>query len=162
MSGLTHDIVMSMIQEGYKQSQIAEAYGVSRQYVSKPAKQSGYVSTMTVINDNLPWEVDPAYQKNTVYQALRLVAHYNIDGDEAFRHSETSRRKAQGLVKKLIVYRQVIDYNPAYPAIPGVVNTPGFAFIPRTESDEDFIVKIRPDVRITTIGDRIWRLPEMF
>lgn len=58
-------------------------------------------------------------------------------------------------------YRQVIDYNPAYPAIPGVVNTPGFAYVPRTESDEDFIIKIRPGVRITTIGDRIWRLPEM-
>lgn len=38
MSGLTHDIVMSMIQEGYRQTQIAEAYGVSRQYVSKLAK----------------------------------------------------------------------------------------------------------------------------
>lgn len=162
MSGLSHDIVMSMIKEGYKQSQIAEAYGVSRQYVSKLAKQSGYISTMTIINDNLPWEVDPEYQKNTVYQALRLIAHYNLDGDEAFRHSETSRRKARVLLKKLIVYRQVIDYNPAYPAIPGVVNTPGFAYVPRAESDEDFFIKIRPGVRITTIGDRIWRLPEMF
>lgn len=162
MSGLTHDIVMSMIKEGYKQTEIAKEYGVSRQYVSKLAKQSGYISSMTIINDNLPWEVDSEYQKNTLYQALRLIAHYNLEGEDAFIHSETSRRKAQVLTKKLIVFRQVIDYNPAYPAIPGVVNTPGFAYIPRTESDEDFIIKIRPDVRITTIGDRIWRLPEMF
>lgn len=161
MSGLTHDIVMSMIQEGYRQTQIAEAYGVSRQYVSKLAKQSGYVSTMTIINDNLPREVDPEFQKNTLYQSLRLIGHYNLDGDDAFPHSKTSYRKERGLTKKLIVYRQVIDYNPAYPAIPGVVNTPGFAYVPRTESDEDFIIKIRPGVRITTIGDRIWRLPEM-
>ena len=161
MSGLTHDIVMSMIQEGYRQSEIAEAYGVSRQYVSKLAKQSGYVSSMTIINDNLPWKVDPDFQKNSLYQAIRLVAHYNLDGEEAFRKTKTSRRKAQLLVQRLVVYRQVIDYNPAYPAIPGVVNTPGFAYVPRTESDEDFIIKIRPDVRITTIGDRIWRLPEI-
>lgn len=153
---------MAKINEGWKQSEIASEYGVSRQYVSKLAKQSGYVSSMTVINDNLPWKVDPEYQKNTLYQSLRLIAHYNLDGDDAFRHSETSRRKARVLLKKLVVYRQVIDYNPAYPAIPGVVNTPGFAYVPRTEADEDFFIKIRPEVRITTTGDRIWRLPEMF
>lgn len=153
---------MSMIKEGFKQSEIAREFGVSRQYVSKLARQSGYVSAMTIINEHLPWEVDSEYQSNTLYQALRLVAHYNLEGDEAFRHSATSRRKARTLIKKLTVYRQVIDYNPAYPAIPGVVNTPGFAYVPRTESDEDFIIKIRPDVRITTTGDRIWRLPEMF
>ncbi|WP_144403114.1 hypothetical protein [Corynebacterium singulare] len=76
-------------------------------------------------------------------------------------NAKTSRRKAQRLAERLIVFRQVIDYNPAYPAIPGIVNTPGFAYVPRTESDEDFIIKIRPDVRVTTIGDRIWRLPEI-
>ncbi|AJI78499.1 hypothetical protein CSING_04790 [Corynebacterium singulare] len=161
MSGLTHDIVMTMIKEGYRQSDIAREYGVSRQYVSKLAKQSGYISSMTIINDNLPWRVDSDFQKNSLYQSLRLIAHYNLEGEDAFVNAKTSRRKAQRLAERLIVFRQVIDYNPAYPAIPGIVNTPGFAYVPRTESDEDFIIKIRPDVRVTTIGDRIWRLPEI-
>ena len=55
----------------------------------------------------------------------------------------------------------VLDYNPEYPPIMGLTSTPGFAYIPRTEEDEDFMMKIRRGVKVTPLGNRIWRLPEV-
>lgn len=155
-SGLTPELALLLVEQGMKQSEIAADFGVTRQYVNKLAKQAGYVSSMTIVNENLPWEVSPDYQTNTLYQAVRLVGHCNL-GDIS---SKSSERKLSALLKKLRAFNQVIDFDPGYPAIPGVVNTPGFAYVPRTLEDEDFVIKIRPGVRITNIGNRIWRLPK--
>lgn len=160
---LTPELVLYFIDQGMKQSEIARQYGVTRQYVNKLAKQGGYVSSMTIISQHLPWDFDTApYQDNTLYQVFRMTAAYNLEGEKAFVSSPSSLRKVRSFVKRLTVYHQVIDYDPSYPAIPGVVNGPGFAYVPRTPEDEDYLMKIRPGVRVTNVGNRIWRLPPMF
>ncbi|WP_152680488.1 hypothetical protein [Corynebacterium aurimucosum] len=118
---------------------------------------------MTIINDHLPWDIHTSdYQDNTLYQVFRMTATYNLEGEAAFTNSPSSRRKVRSFVKRLTVYQQVVDFNPEYPAIPGIVNGPGFAYVPRSSEDEDFIMKIRPGVRVSNVGNRIWRLPSMF
>jgi hypothetical protein len=140
-----------------RQTEIADAYGVSRQYVYKLLKHAGHESQITEITDNLPWEIDLRVTENTVYQAVRKMAHINLAGADSL--PEASRQKARALVRKLTRFNQVIDYDPSYPAVPGLTNTPGFAYVPRTTQDEDFAVKIRPGVRITPLGNKIWRIP---
>lgn len=160
---LTPELVLYFIDKGMRQSEIARQYGVTRQYVNRLAKQAGYVSSMTIINDHLPWDIDTSdYQDNTLYQVFRLTATYNLEGETAFTNSPSSRRKVRSFVKRLTVYQQVVDFNPEYPAIPGIVNGPGFSYVPRSSEDEDFIMKIRPGVRVSNVGNRIWRLPSMF
>lgn len=146
-----------MMNKGFRQTDIAREHGVSRQYVNKLAKQGGYESISTEVGENFPWEITPEMYTNTVYHALRLYGHWRVD-PEAIEGS--SRAKVRALLRKLELFNQVIDYDPDYPAMPGLTNTPGFAYLPRQGSDEDFVMRIKPGVRVTPLGDRIWRMPD--
>lgn len=157
MSGLTPDLVIYLMNQGIRQTDIAREYGVSRQYVYKLAKKGGHVSPITTVTENMPWDVDNEFLNNHLYQSLRLYGHSRVEGEDALNGS--SLTKLNAFKKKIIHYGLVVDYDPDYPAVPGVVNLPGFALLHRTEQDEDFVIKIRPGVRITPLGDKIWRLP---
>lgn len=155
---LTPDLVLWLMDHGYRQSEIAREYGVSRQYVHKLAKNGGYVPPITTVTENLPWEVDPSCYRNTIYISLRAYGHIQLAGRDSLELDTV--RRADTLVRRLRVFNQVIDYDPDYPPVPGLSNVNGFAYVPRTEQDEDFVVKIRPGAKITPLGDKIWRLPK--
>lgn len=158
-SGLSPEIVQILLNEGMTQSEVAREFGVSRQYVNKLLKESGRESPITIVTENLPWEVSPEFFGSTIYANLRIAGHYNLTGGEDLVGS--SFGKVRALTRKLLGYRMVIDYDPSYPAIPGVSNIPGFAYLPRTEADEDYMIKIRPGVRLTPVGKKIWRIPDI-
>ncbi|WP_296205512.1 hypothetical protein [uncultured Corynebacterium sp.] len=153
--------MMALASAGVSQVDIAKRFGVTRQYVNKLAKKAGHVSAMTIINDNLPWKVGGAYQDNTIYQGIRLIAHYNLEGERAFEGRPTNLRKLKAIMRKLHVFQQVVDFDPEYPAVPGVVNGPGFAYVPRTPRDKDLAIKIKPSLRFTRLGETLWKLPPM-
>lgn len=157
MSGLTPSLVIYLMKSGHRQTDIARSYGVTRQYVNKLAKQGGHISPITTVKENMPWEVDPELSRNATIVSFRLVGHAAVAPDNL---SEESRERANSLIRRLERYNVVVDYDPNYPPIVGLTNVPGIKYIPRTEDDEDFIMKIRPGVRITPLGDRIWRLPK--
>lgn len=148
---------MYLVDSGMRQVEVAEKFGVSRQYVNTLLRKAGVESPVTKVTENLPWEVSDAHYLNTIYQAVRLYGHFQVAGIDSLNGSSIA--KVRALLRKLTVFNQVVDYDPRYPELPGISNTPGFAYVPRTPQDEDFIVKIRPGVEITPIGDRIWRLP---
>lgn len=154
-TGLTPDLVRDMIDAGQKQADIARQFGVSRQYVSKLAKKAGHESPFKVLHDNLPWDVPGEYTDNTLWKNLRRHGILMTTG----HLGEPDRVHLRGLYRKLGLFNQVVDFDPSYPPLPGLSSTPGFAYVPRTERDEDFMVKIRPGTNITRIGDRIWRMP---
>lgn len=155
-TGLSPDLVMYLMENGYRQADIAREYGVTRQYIHKLAKQAGYISPIGTVRDNMPWEVDPAFQKNATYMAFRLVGHNRVAPDSL---EEGSKARAEGLINRLATFNVVLDYDPSYPPIPGLTNTPGFAYLPREEQDEDFMMKVKPGVKITPLGNKIWRMP---
>lgn len=144
--------------QGVKQTDIANEYRVSRQYINALAKKGGYVSPITTITENFPWGVEEMDFRNHLYQALRLFGHAQLDGWENLQ--ESSRNKVRPLVKKLRSFGLVLDHGEQYQAIPGVSNLPGIGFTHRTPEDENFVIKVRDGVRITPLGDKIWRLPE--
>lgn len=158
-SGLSPELVQTLLNEGMTQSEIAREFGVSRQYVNKLLKDTGRESPITVVSENLPWEVSPEYYDSVIYANLRIAAHYNLTNGEDLVNS--SLVKVRALTRKLLGFRMVVDYDPSYPAIPGVTATPGFAYLPRAEADEDYMIKIRPGVRLTETGKKIWRIPEI-
>lgn len=159
MSGLSPELVIQLMDEGMTQSAIAREYGVTRQYINILAKRGGHEPVVPIITENMPWSVPAEYYDNTIYQALRLAAHANYAGLDALRG--TSQDKLARFVRKLSLFNQVIDFDPSYPAIPGHSNTPGFAFVPRTPADGDYMIKIRPGVRITPTGKKIWKMPDL-
>lgn len=153
---LSPDLVMYLLDNGYRQVDIAREYGVSRQYIHMLAKDAGYTSPIGTVRDNMPWDVDPEFSKNATLVAFRLVGHERVAPG---RMIDESRERANGLLKRLRQFNVVVDYDPRYPPIIGLTNTPGFAYVQRTDEDEDFIMKIKPGVRITPLGNKIWRMP---
>ena len=156
-SGLTSDLVLYYMSKGRRQVDIAEEFGVSRQYVHNLAKRGGYESPITTVTENMPWEVDSDHYRHPIYMAMRLVGHLALAPDNL---TIESVERAEGLINRLRTFDVVVDYNPVYPPMPGVTGHTGFAYLPRTSEDEDFIMKVRPGVRITPLGSEIWRMPD--
>ena len=153
---LSPELVLYLMDNGFRQVDIAREYKVSRQYIHKLATDGGYSSPITTVKDNMPWDVDPEFARNSTLIAMRLVGHERVAPGKM---TEESRERANSLIKRLRQFNVVVDYDPSYPPIIGLTSTPGFAYLPRTDRDEDFIMKIRPGVRITPLGNKIWRLP---
>ncbi|MDK4207004.1 helix-turn-helix domain-containing protein [Corynebacterium pseudodiphtheriticum] len=157
MSIIDPATVRYCLAQGMTQTELAREYGVTRQYIHKLAKQAGHEPLRTIVTENFPWPVKPEFYNNHLYITLRAIGTFNLD-PTAVR--ETTLRGVRSVLRKIQNFNTVIDCDPGYPAVPGLVNTPGFAYVPRTESDENFIVKIKPETRITPIGRKLWRMPE--
>lgn len=156
-SGLSPELVMRLMEDGQTQAAIARDFGVTRQYVSLLAKRGGFVNKFRVVSENLPWLVDSGFTENTIYKNLRRHAIARANGLDSLGKADRSHVLA--FHKKLAVFNSVVDYDPSYPAVPGFTNTPGFAYVPREEGDEDFVIKLRPGLKLTSEGRKLWRLP---
>lgn len=156
-SPLSPELVMYLMDNGFRQADIAREYKVSRQYIHKLAKDAGYISPISTVQDNMPWDVDPAFSRNSTFVAFRLVGHARVAPGKLVG---PSIERANGLLKRLRQFNVVVDYDPDYPPIIGLTNTPGFAYVQREDTDEDFIMRVKPGVRITPLGDKIWRMPK--
>ena len=148
---------MRLIEDGQTQSEIAREFGVTRQYVSRLAVQGGYVNKSRVVSDNLPWEVHRDFAENTIYKNVRRHGIAMAHGVNAVGRADQAHLRS--FHRKLVAFNVVVDYDPSYPAVPGFSNTPGFAFVPRSTRDRDFVIKIRPDLNLTQEGLRLWRMP---
>ncbi|WP_123960270.1 hypothetical protein [Corynebacterium pseudopelargi] len=160
MPALTKEIVAELLAKGMSQTAIAKEYDVSRQYVHILAKSAGYKPfSSRLVRDNLPWEdISSEHDDNIVFQAMRLHARVCLGGREQIRGK--SRDKVNAMYRKLLRFNQVIDYDPSYPPMPGLSGTGGFAYVPRQESDEDYMIRIKPGVRLTEEGKKIWKMPK--
>ena len=157
MSIIDPATVRYYLAQGMTQTELAREYGVTRQYIHKLAKQAGHEPLRTIVTENFPWPIKPEFSQNNLYQALRVVGLWNMDPNAV---KPNTLQKLRGVLRKLQNFNTVLDYDASYPAVPGLTNTPGFAYVPRTESDEGFIVKIKPETRITPIGRKLWLMPE--
>lgn len=163
MPSISTDEIIALLEQGLSQAEVSRIYGCSRQYIHKLIKQAGYTQAFTaqtqLIRDNFPWEIeDPEVYGNTVYIQLWLMARFN---DDPTSISEESVKRVKALVRKLVNFSQVVDYNPEYPWVKGLFNTYGLAFLPRGEADHDLAIKNRPGVKITHEGERLWKIPDL-
>lgn len=156
---LTPKLVLKMMtDEGKTQTEIARDFKVSRQYVHHLAVQGGYKPVTTIVTENFPWEVDRAFIDNPIYTLIRLHGRYLLEGGSS--RSDRLTKSVNNFRKQLADFGYVVDYSPEYGPIMGVTKHGGFAYLPRTTEDENFIFKVREGVRITELGEKIWRLPE--
>lgn len=154
---ITPAYVVSMINKGHSQADIAREFGVTPGYINKLAKQGGYKPLTPQITANLPWDIHPAYNTNSVYHSLRLLAHHNMRPGTL---KGSSTKKLLAFLRKLEQFDQVIDYDPDYPAVPGLTNTPGFAYVPRKPRDGDYAIRIREGMKLTPLGRKMWKMPK--
>lgn len=120
-TGLTPAYVVYLMNQGRRQTDIAEEFGVSRQYVNKLAKRGGHEPVVTLVTENFPWPINESMYPNTLYQSLRLLGHYQLDPNGL---TGSSRVKLRGFLRKIKLFNQVVDYDPSYPAIPGANQYP--------------------------------------
>lgn len=153
----TVENVAELMERGLKQQEIADLFRVSVQYINKLAIKGGYVPPERIITENLPWEVGSESKNVTAYTRFRLVGIWNIDKD---RLTKSSQEEARTFLRRLTKHDVVLDYNPLFPAQPGLFNGPGFAYRPRTARDEDYLMKIRKGINLTKVGELLWRIPE--
>ena len=163
MAKITAWRAFELMEEGLTQAEIARQAGVTRQYVYKILRDAGFRSEFAqqtrLIRDNFPWELENnEVMDNTVYIQLWLAARFNDTPDSI---SKTSTERVRALIRKLVRFNQVVDYDPKYPWVKGLFNTRGLAFLPRQEEDEDYMIKIRPGVTITEVGKKLWKVPDL-
>lgn len=154
---LTPEYVVGMMNDGHTQAGIARLHNVTPQYINKLAREGGYKPLAPQITANLPWKVHQAYANNSIYLGLRLLAHHNMRPGTL---RGTSNTKLIAFLRKLEQFDQVVDYDPDYPPVPGLSNTPGFAYVPRKPRDGDYAVRIREGMKITPLGRKMWKMPK--
>ncbi|AKK10420.1 helix-turn-helix domain-containing protein [Corynebacterium uterequi] len=158
-SGLTADIAIQLLESGESQAAIAREFGVTQQYVSKILKGAGYVyvTPSKFVAENMPWDVPTEWRNATIHNSIRLMAFWNMD-HELIKGEAVG--KLSRFLNKLIVFNQVVDFNLNYPPIKGLNSKPGFAYVPRTPEDEGMAIKIRPGIRLTAEGRKLWAMPK--
>lgn len=154
-SGLSPEEIYYRLSNGETQAEIARAEGVSRQYISQLAKKAGWENPFKTMAENIPWEVKPEFGDNTIYKNIRRHGIWQTTR----RLSKADSAHLRAFLKRLELFNSVVDYDPAYPANPGYTNTPGFTYVPREPGDEDYIIRIKPGIKLTHTGRQIWKIP---
>ncbi|MGV0428553.1 helix-turn-helix domain-containing protein [Corynebacterium pyruviciproducens] len=163
MAKITIEEIFLLQGQGLTQAEIARRAGVTRQYIYKLLRESGYRSEFALqtrlIRNNFPWELENnEVMDNTVYIQLWLAARFNHNPASI---SKTSTERVRALIRKLVRFHQVIDYDPHYPWVKGLFNTRGLAFLPRSLTDENYMIKIRPGITLTEVGKTLWQMPDL-
>lgn len=160
MHGDTPKLSLSVVEDlknkGYSQSDIAEMFGVTRQYVSWI--KHTYGGTMTpreVINQEFPWKVSAAQSDTSPYKRMRDHGEWYATNGEGM--SADKLQRLDSFWKRL--RDKVLEFDPKIPPIPGVSNKGGFAYRERLPGDEDLLIRVNEHTRLTEKGRMIWRLP---
>lgn len=156
---LTLAIVEALKNKGLNQSEIAEVYGVTRQYVSwiKYTYGGKLTPREVVLKTEWPFDVPTELTQTSPYRNLRNHAEYVITGGKGM--SEDSLKRLKAFHDKLRDENVVVEFDPNIPPIPGVSNKGGWAFRGRLPKDGDLLLRVNKHTRITEEGRRIWRLP---
>lgn len=144
---LTLAIIEDLKRKGLSQSDIARAFGVTRQAVSfHVRKYGGTLTPRQKALEHFPFVVKgDVLQKHTVCQRLRDHAEYFVTGGEdmsfdKYRHLPGFYRKLQGLV---------VEFTP----------DEGFVFTERLDSDEGLMIRVNEHAHVSEFGRKMWMAP---
>lgn len=144
--------------KGYSQSEIAEMYGVTRQYVSWIRKTyGGRLTPREEALKHFPWDVPTDQLRASPYRRLRDHGEYMATGGIGMSNDKLNRLKS--FYKKLRDENLVVEFDPDIPPIEGVANKGGFAFRERTPEDGDLLIRVNEFTVLTNEGRMIWRFP---
>ena len=119
-------MVQDLKNKGFNQSEIAEMYGVTRQYISwiKHA-YGGRLTPRESVNQHFPFEVPMEMGQTSPFKRLRDHGEYVITGGVGM--SEDKLQRLRSFYRKLRDEKLVLEFDPGLPPIPGVSNKGGWA-----------------------------------
>ncbi|OHT67787.1 repressor [Mycobacteroides chelonae] len=152
-------VVEDLKNKGLSQSEIAEMYGVTRQYVSWiKHTYGGTLTPREAILQHFPFEVPTALSQTSPYMRLRDHAEYIATGGDDMSPIKLSRLRS--FYRKLRDQNLVLEYDPSIAPIKGVSNKGGWAYRDRVAEDGDLLIRVNEYTRLTEEGrQRIWRFP---
>lgn len=158
-SGLTPAMIEALKRRGYNQNQIAEMYGISRQRVSQIKYKWGQytLSPRERAKEIFPFKVprDP-FQRSAADKRLRDHAEYAITGGAGM--SKEKLQRLRWFYEKLRRTNTILIFGLHIPPSPQV-STGGYAYVPRTPEDDDFIVRFNEDCELSEEEKLLWRFP---
>lgn len=156
---LSPAIVEDLKRKGFTQSDIAEMFGVTRQYVSWiKYTYGGRMTPREEVLKHFPFKVSARQGQASPYRRLRDHGEW-----VAMQGKGMSKDKLQRLrtfYRKLRDGNLVLEFDPSIPPIPGVSNKGGWAFRGRVSADEDLLIRVNEHTRLTEEGNQIWRFPQ--
>jgi predicted transcriptional regulator len=124
---LTLAIVEDLKGKGFSQSEIADMYGVTRQYVSWIIHTyGGRMTPRQMVHKHFPWKVSAEQGQSSPYRRMRDHGEYVATGGVGM--SEDKLRRLRAFYQKLREENLVVEYDPNIPPIEGVSNKGGLRF----------------------------------
>lgn len=155
---LTLSVVEDLKGKGFSQSEIANMFGVTRQYVSWIKRQYGGRRTpKEMVMDHFPWKVPAIQSHASAYRRLRDHGEYVATGGVGM--DEEKIRRLRSFYRKLKDDDVVVEFDPEIPPVKGVSTKGGWAFRKRLPEDQDLIIRVNEHTNLTDEGRMIWRLP---
>src|ERR1700757_2562041 len=153
-SKLSLSVVEALKNKGFNQSEIAEMYGVTRQYVSWiKHTYGGRLTPREVVLQNFPFQVSTEMGNTSPFKRLRDHGEYVATGGVGMSEDKLTRLRA--FYRKLHDEHLVVEYDPTLPPEPGVSNAGGWAFRKRRKSDGDLLVRVNEYTELTEAGKMI-------
>lgn len=152
-------VVESLKNKGFNQSQIAEMFGVTRQYISWiKHTYGGRLTPRELVLQHFPWAVPTAQTQSSPYLLMRNHGEYVATGGVGM--SEDKLKRLRSFYRKLRDEDLVVEFDPNIPPEPGVSNKGGFAYRKRnSEVDGELIIRRNDHTFLTEEGKLIWRFP---
>ena len=155
---LSLSVVEDLKRKGFNQSEIAEMYGVTRQFVSWIKQYYGGSRTpREIVLKEFPFQVPEILGQTSPYRRLRDHGEFMATGGKGM--SEDKKKRLRAFYKKLRDENLVIEFDPAIPPIPGVSNKGGWAFRERRPEDGDLLIRVNEHTTLSDEGAMIWRFP---
>lgn len=157
-SKLTLAIIEALKSKGLNQSEIAEIYGVTRQYVSWiKHTYGGHLTPREEVMKEWPFDVPVRMGNTSPFKRLRDHGEYIATGGAGMSHDKLSRLR--GWYRKLREENLVVEFDPTLPPDPGVSSAGGWAYRKRRKSDGELLIRVNKYTRLTEKGRMIWRFP---
>jgi hypothetical protein len=151
-------VVEDLKNKGFNQSEIAEMYGVTRQYVSWIKNTyGGRLTPREMVLQHFPFVVSTEMGHTSPFKRLRDHGEYVVTGGVGMSEDKVARLRS--FYRKLREENVVVEYDPTIPPMPGVSKKGGWAYRQRTPTDEDLLIRVNEYTNLTEEGRGIWRLP---
>ena len=114
-------VVEDLKNKGFNQTEIAEMYGVTRQYVSWIKHTCGGRRTpREMVMDHFPFQANRDRSQTSPFRGLRNHGEWVVTGGVGM--SEDKLQRLRSFYKKLRDGNLVVEYDPNIPPIPEVSN----------------------------------------
>lgn len=158
LAQLSLAVVEDLKGKGFSQSEIAEMFGVTRQYVSWiKHTYGGRMTPREAVNREFPFKVPTELNQASPYKRLRDHGEFRATGGVGM--AEDKLKRLRGFYRKLRENNLVIEFDPNIPPIDGVSSKGGWAYRDRVPEDEDFLIRKNEHTTLTDEGRMIWRFP---